>query len=399
MGKVKKLLSALAQVPIYVLVSLLNRDPKIWIFSSWHGKKYSDNPRYLYEYCQSYEKNIKSIWLAKNKETVATLRSQGFNAYHTYSPLGILYQIKAGVCIFSHGSTTEFIPAFMNKKIKKIQLWHGSPIKKIRNDDNLEKKPTYIQKKILELLFPWRKERFDLIPSPSNTVKNTLASAFLSDNVYVCGYPRNDKLVPSLPKSGPILIKKVLYAPTFRGTFLTKESSESTSNLLLKSGFIPAEIDKTLQSIGLELILRLHPSNMPSEKLKSQIKETKNIKFDITDDIYESLNDYDILITDYSSIYLDFLLTGKPIINLAFDLDEYLTYSREMYYNYNEVAITKNIETWSSALSFIEDLLTYGPSEKYIKNYIHIRKKFNEIEDSHSSQRTSKLIHSLLLTD
>jgi CDP-glycerol glycerophosphotransferase len=53
-------------------------------------------------------------------------------------------------------------------------------------------------------------------------------------------------------------------------------------------------------------------------------------------DPYPLLQLSDSLITDYSSIYFDFLLTKKPIIFFPYDYEEYLVESRELYFDYEK---------------------------------------------------------------
>ena len=43
----------------------------------------------------------------------------------------------------------------------------------------------------------------------------------------------------------------------------------------------------------------------------------------------------DILITDYSSIYFDYLLFDKPILFMPFDFEDYIENNARFYYNYN----------------------------------------------------------------
>ena len=51
-------------------------------------------------------------------------------------------------------------------------------------------------------------------------------------------------------------------------------------------------------------------------------------------DHYTFLEEADVLVTDYSSIYFDFLLTDKPVVFFDYDLEEYLSDTREMYFDY-----------------------------------------------------------------
>lgn len=79
-------------------------------------------------------------------------------------------------------------------------------------------------------------------------------------------------------------------------------------------------------------VAKLHPCLMaPSGKL------TDNVFIcDSQTDAYPLLTQTDVLITDYSSIYFDFLLTDKPMVFFAPDLDQYREKDRGMFFDYDE---------------------------------------------------------------
>ena len=81
--------------------------------------------------------------------------------------------------------------------------------------------------------------------------------------------------------------------------------------------------------------MKLHPKSKVNERfMELQSKYIKVINPEY--DPYPLLKLIDVLITDYSSIYFDFMLTNKPIIFFPYDLEEYLMKSREMYFDYEE---------------------------------------------------------------
>ena len=55
-------------------------------------------------------------------------------------------------------------------------------------------------------------------------------------------------------------------------------------------------------------------------------------------DTQELMFNSDVLITDYSSCYIDYLLLNRPIVFYSYDLEDYLKNDREMYYDYEDVA-------------------------------------------------------------
>ena len=55
-------------------------------------------------------------------------------------------------------------------------------------------------------------------------------------------------------------------------------------------------------------------------------------------DVYPLLARCDVLITDYSSVFFDFLHAGRPIVFFAYDLERYLRQDRSMYFGYERIA-------------------------------------------------------------
>jgi len=75
-----------------------------------------------------------------------------------------------------------------------------------------------------------------------------------------------------------------------------------------------------------------------------------------------------VLITDYSSIYFDFLCLGKPIILFPFDYEEYTSGSREFYFDYNLLE-AKRVYTWSELEQCLLNKSYYAPSKEEIRRF------------------------------
>ncbi len=112
--------------------------------------------------------------------------------------------------------------------------------------------------------------------------------------------------------------KIVLYAPTFR------DDPQLDAQFL--SSFDYNKFEAALGDTHC-LLVRLHPQIHGSARIDGAI--------DVTD--YKSVNELtlvsDLLITDYSSICMDFVLLDKPCVFFAPDLDEY-TSARPFYFDY-----------------------------------------------------------------
>lgn len=112
--------------------------------------------------------------------------------------------------------------------------------------------------------------------------------------------------------------KLVLYAPTFR------DDPETDKNLINK-----IDISAFIEKLGEEycLLVKLHPQIHSAEPVSGTVDVTKG------HDINDLTLICDTLITDYSSVCMDFALLSKPCIFYAFDLDEY-EHERSFYFDY-----------------------------------------------------------------
>ena len=88
-------------------------------------------------------------------------------------------------------------------------------------------------------------------------------------------------------------------------------------------------------------------------------------------DIMEILNVFDLLITDYSSIYIDYLITEKPVLFLPYDREEYLK-DRGLNFDYDKVTPGPKPKTFSQFLNSVYDLLYNHDS------YVQLRKETNQ---------------------
>ncbi len=184
----------------------------------------------------------------------------------------------------------------------------------------------------------------------SEFIRPVFASAFRTENVLVSGYPRNDSMlsgeVENVYTDGEQALldeirrkveagglRVVYYMPTFRG-----------SEVKFFDAVELGRLNHFLEENRLLLCVKLHPKS----KLCSKFEEIggKNIVVIGADtDPYVFIEDSDMLVTDYSSIYFDYLLSGKPIVFFDYDLEEYLRDAREMYFDYDEYTPGRKAET------------------------------------------------------
>jgi len=362
---------------IYLLTALIPKNKRKWVFGSWFGKRYADNSKYLFEYvCQSHPE-IRAIWISRNRKVINNLRSNRLEAYYSFSPQGIFHIVTAGVAVMSSGKK-DLLNFLLSPTHFKVQLWHGVGYKKIMYDDritgNLHKPFTRLK----HLLFPFLRPRYDMVIATSREIQRQFCGAFLlpPKKVPITGYPRNDIFFKNTPKQIKSN-KQILYAPTHR-----REGRGKPIQKILPDSEMLWHMNEEFNRLKVQFYLKLHfydEKYLPSLERYSHISPAPEI------DIQELLLQTDILITDYSSIYIDFLLLDRPIIFTPFDIEDYLRQDRKFYLPYQEVTPGPIARNWNEVLSYIEEALQ--DPEKYREERHRIRDFFHQYKDGNSSQR------------
>ncbi|MBN2645144.1 MAG: CDP-glycerol glycerophosphotransferase family protein, partial [Desulfuromonadaceae bacterium] len=214
------------------------------------------------------------------------------------------------------------------------------------------------------------------------------AFAFPLEKITITGYPRNDVFFRSRAVSETARIKTGIYVPTFRG----KENS--SFDFFAQFGFDVAAIDQRLTELNVRLYLKLHHFNFPSREIQQAIRAAKNIVFYDKLDAYEDLPDFDFLVTDFSSIYFDFLLSGRPIIFAPFDKLGFEGTVRQLYYDYEEVTPGPKAQNWPEVLECIAEVLQNA--QPYAEKLNRNRARFHRYADGHSCERVYELVMALL---
>lgn len=345
-------------------------DSHIWLFSSTDNSHYNYNSRYLFEYVKENLPEITPLFVINDPELRNSLSSKYGKQYfiETESIQGIRQALSAGVWFTSAG-----LPAYgtgLHKKRLIINLWHGVPLKKIALlDPNLKKAARIYFKKIFS-------ENYTCILTTSHELIPLMARSFAvsEDKIKVWGQPRNDglfqkndcreilgQLFPDLPE----YTKTVLYAPTFR--------DYGQVQLFPFKDFDQKQLEAFLDEKNMLLFIRTHVAEQGSAApyLGKRIRFLGNEQ---AEDVTGILNIFDCLITDYSSIYIDYLLTDKPMIFLPYDRQQYLD-GRGMNFDYDDVTPGPKPETFNDFLDALSPKEDFWKSER-----TRVNRLFNEIQ-------------------
>lgn len=372
-------------LPLWFLQKLIVRNNKIWLFGAWYGEKYSDNSKYMYNFVRANKKDIKAIWLTRNEKVRQEITQEGGTVYDVNSLKGIYYSLRAKYVFISSGK--EDVNPFFIGGASIIQLFHGSPIKKIALDDKFATSNTFFHNKIVPFFYPFIYEyNCQYVVSNSSVFTPFLASAFdvPLQNIIETGCPRNDsfyvenetELIQSI-RSTYKSCKIVLYLPTFRGN----GQVQSIFNL---EDFNAEKIEDFLEVNNMVLISKAHFVDKVLESNSNPTSRILHLNDTLVPDVNLVMKDVDVLITDYSSVYFDFLHTKKPIIFAAFDLESYLSDSREMYFEYSKIICGPIVTNWESICEELENIENVAFDTKRIEEK---SRYFNKYLDGQNCQR------------
>ncbi len=363
--------------PLYFISFFIPRTKTIWVFGA-HQNRYAENSKALYLYASSMQDNIKCIWITGDKRLSNKLQKEGHFSYLRWSIKGLYYSLRARYYFYNLYS--DDINYYTSGNAIMVNLWHGIPLKKIEFDIKKgaqSKMFNSIYSPIYRFFKPYIFRDPDYVLSTSQTISKLFSSAFRvsEEQCLKLGYPRCDVFYNSLDpdhftkKHKDRGEKIIIYMPTWR----------SSNQDFLADAFNDFELlNKTLDDNKLVLYIKLHPNT------KTINKQFSNIVFMHSRvDVYEFLPYTDALITDYSSIYFDYILLDKEIVFYAFDYSEYLVKDREMYFNYSDITPGEIVYTFDDLLKILNNFYTLN----HTKDRKELRDSLWDYKDGNASQR------------
>ena len=257
--------------------------------------------------------------------------------------------------------TPVFRPLARSKRIKMINLgYYMAPIKDSTHD---RKDPFYMGYDTIS------KGDFDNYIVSSEVSKRLIMATygFKYNQFLTFGLCRNDYLYTkgteydlkeSILKHVPYKVKKIiLYTPTHRDNRFNDDDSNIGKQLM---GFDTdiKELDSFLQKEGFFMICKIHPKQIKAIDKTSLPKSISIFEANPKYGLAELMKISDLLVTDYTSGYFDYLILDKPVIFNLYDRNRYesnrgLIFNHiesicagEIIYNQNEFQIAlKNIDS------------------------------------------------------
>ena len=283
---------------------------------------------------------------------------------------------------------------------KTIELWHGFPIKSLFYMAQ-EKHDRYTADNVHDIFF-----KRDAICSLSK-----LYSLFVGyclkieyEKFIITGYPHNDMLLMSDGRKnlekliGTIRQKCILfYLPTYREGNGITNGDPDCAFIYNMSGYNSPAFSKYLKQNDILFVYKMHTMQnrcefpVDNENI-IEISETLLNKYDT--DLYAILNAADCLISDYSSVIIDFLLVDKPIIFTPLDLEEYAKTRVLLVEPYEAWMPGEVTVTYEQLIAAIDNVL-YG-NDTYNEDRNRLRKITHRYFDANSTGRVLNVARRLL---
>jgi CDP-glycerol glycerophosphotransferase len=378
------LLNRVLGLAIKYISIIVPKDKDTIVFGAFMGRGYGDNSAYLFDYCNINKKSeYKYIWLSDDKEIVDSIKVvQNRTAYLKKSLRGVWASLRANLFITSHGIQDVLFYTAIQGRTPELYLHHGIPIRggngKVLTND------LYKDNRLNSMIKMIATSEWGGIQQQKNI-------PIKLSKILVTGYPRNDiffthdsSYKKKIQKDIGIEGHTVLYAPTWRKCGKTEFFPFDDFDLKVLVSYLR---DSKTTIIIHPHVVDLRRSN--KEDLLRNLEWCKDVIKVITkkdfSDIQSLMLVSDILITDYSSIFYDFLLLDRPIFFFPYDLSDYSEKMGDFLTDYHNGTPGEKIY---SQVDFIGHLAQVRISDSaYKAERQELCRKAHSFSDGKSSER------------
>lgn len=368
-------LAKLLALPKFALAWLLAwfvpRTVNRWVFGSGIGV--AEGALAVAQELRASDAEARIFWAVADDAEAVAARDAGFEAVPRHSWAGFWATLRAGQVVVTHGHGDANRFGIFGARV--THLIHGAPLKRLHLDSPVT--TAFAGPRALRPLLQWMyragSTRVELFVAGSITAAERLRSAYrvAPGRVRVLGDPRDDVLArqaadPALAAAARSEVRTrlglpnetdpagspeplVLYAPTWRDGEVdpavpTPQEAEA--------------IHQLMERLGARLVIRSHPLGAGAYDAVWGPR-VHALGADLARDITPLLGAFDAVITDYSSIAIDFALLARPIVWFAPDLETYV--ARRGLYEPLEVTTAGHVQrTWASTLDRLSTVLSAG---------------------------------------
>ncbi len=365
---------------IYYLFRLLPLKKRILLESH---PDLSDNSRVLYEYMlkAGLDKEYRFVWFVE-KMPIGKKAEFPNTSFLPIYPKSIIGRIKnqyvlstSQYAFFSHRTLSRLVN---REKALFVNLWHGAG----------PKNPSYMD----------LGSGFDFVFYPSPFFKDGFVNylSCKSGQLLPYGNIRNDLLFRKTTHISRLYDRQykkvIIWMPTFRKNIRGREDFEGGQEMIFGVPLIYTKdnlevVNDQLKQRNILLVIKLHPAQ---EMTHIQFMNLSNIRFLSNDELeanhiplYELLGEADSLLTDYSSVYVDYLLLNRP---MGFVFEDNVSYKTGyLFEDPFELMPGHKIYTYSQLFAFFDDIVE--EIDSYNDQRLAVNDKLNYYKDEGFAKR------------
>ncbi len=373
----------------WILSKCIPQDPNLVVVTSFHGDGYRGNTRRLFEWVNSGSEIMENsrkhvVWLSRNKRVVEELQQRfGFQAAaNVHSLRGAIYMVRSQVALLTHG-TSDYPFMHIPARTHVIQTYHGMPTKRgefMRQEGEADPGP--VESYFLNRRF----QPIDTFLSTSDFVTDIFSKRFglPKDRFQKIGFPVYDELLLREPDQTWIKkmypeadnnTKLIVYAPTFR--------YQSATQLFPFLDMDTGDLSGFLKQHNLLLAIRTHPNDkVVLPQWFTSVDRVVIASDKVVEDVNELIVNASVIVTDYSSIYLEGLLRDIPPVFIPYDVHEY---ERGFPFDYSKVTPGPHVGSFKEWKDAIVDAIS--GAIKWKQHRQKVRNQFFEQLDAGSTGR------------
>ena len=270
-------------------------------------------------------------WIKKNTDYKCVRISDQPKTIKNKTDLVSFYSFKGLFELFTSKYIVISVPRFMLDYIKSkrhygVNLWHGMPIKKI--GINADIKPASVRR------FKYVGKYFKTFVT-SDIFRLIMATSFMAEckNVHVTGLPITDTIFSNKNNEKVEKLfdikkydKVIAYLPTFKSQALShsKQIEHEFNNIFYFDDYNEKQFFDFLEKNNILFVVKPHPldeklykNNADKISKNPRIRVLYDADFVNNDiDLYDMYKYFDLMISDFSSTALDFLILNKPVLYL-----------------------------------------------------------------------------------
>ena len=351
---------------------------------------------------------IEAVWLTLDRSVYRKLLQEGKPVCWCRSLKGLWTMCRAKIAVTDHYRVTDYSVFWgFNARTKVVQLWHGVGFKDMErnvqtssfrklglkhSDDIIIHKndslSTRIKKRLRFICLAPKRELFEkyfLFVCPGQERIDMIGEKWNinRESYFMAGHPRN---LPLYMAERDEAHPKVLYAPTYRDSAAEEKEMVDGCMEALDS------IQELMTKINGSFTIRMHPHTWRNyqNRILLKLENYDRIFLDTSKDVYQELGKYSVVISDYSSIALDFAMLDRPVVFYCYDLEWFEKHELGFGLDYLSHTPGPKTRSWRETLEKVYDYVQHPEKDSVFRREVCKYFFTEEVNNIQNSERITE---------